>query len=270
MIDLRSLVQRRQGFLFLPLVYRLAGRLEQMDWEELAEDATSSAYALHAAQRLFHLPALVSHFRIGVEAEACGADLGRDAEGDWARPRSLADPALLGTPALERPPLAQALEVTGRLSEELRGEAATIGVLSGPRTLSALFAAPPPGLAQFYATLARAYAERGAHLLLVAEDPRSAPQALSPGLSLAPLFNVASYFRLPTVLLDHAAAGPAPGFDLTLGGACGHALPLEVLEGPVEQANAWRQAGAPLLATAWEVPPRLPAEQLVAWIEALQ
>lgn len=269
MIDLRVLVERRQGFLFFPLVYRLAGRLEQLSWEELAEDPTGSAYALRAAQKLFQLQAVVTHFRVGIEAEACGADLGRDESGAWEQPRSLADPTALVVKTLERPPLTQALEVTRRLSAELHGVAGTVGVLTGPRTLSGLFAAQPAGLGQLYAALARAYAERGVQLLLVVEDPHAKPAGAPDGTSLAPLFNVARYFRVPTVLLDNVAAGPAAGFDLTLGGAGDPLLPLGALEEPVEHARRWRREGAPVLATEWEVPPHLPAEQLRAWVDAL-
>lgn len=269
MMDLRALVERRQGFLFLPLVYRLAGRLEQMAWEELAEDPTSSTYALRAAQKLFHLRAVVTHFRVGVEAEACGADLGRDAHGEWERPLRLAEPAPLDAQILERSPLAPALEVARRLSEELRGAAVTVGVLTGPRTLSGLFVAHPAGLDQLYANLARAYAERGVRLLLIVEDPRAGTAGLPERFSLTPLFNVARYFRVPTILLDNLAEGPAAGFDLTLGGACDRLLPLAALEEPSEGARRWCHEAAPILATEWEVPPHLPAEQLAAWTEAL-
>ena len=271
MIDLRALVERRQGFLFLPLVYRLAGRLEQMAWEELAEDPTSSTYALRSAQKLFRLRAVVTHFRVGVEAEACGADLGRDADGEWERPLQLAEPGALDARVLERPPLAPALEVARRLSDELRGAAATVGVLTGPRTLSGLFlAAQPAGFDQLYANLARAYAERGVQLLLVVEDPRAGTAGFPEQRpSLTALFNVARYFRVPAVLLDHLAAGPTAGFALTLGGACDRLLPLAALEESAEGTHRWRHETAPILATEWEVPPRLPAEQLAAWADAL-
>jgi len=83
------------------------------------------------------------------------------------------------------------------------------------------------------------------------------------------LFNVARYFRVPTVLLDDSATEPAAGFDLTLGGACDRLLPLATLEEPAEGARRWRPENAPILATEWEVPPRLPAEQLTAWTDAL-
>ena len=269
MMDLKALVERRQGFLFLPLVYRLAGRLEQMAWEELAEDPTSSTYALRAAQKLFHLRAVVTHFRVGVEAEACGADLGRDADGEWERPLQLAEPGALDARVLERPPLAPALEVARRLSDELRGAATTVGVLTGPRTLAGLFVAQPAGLGQLYAHLAQAYAERGVRLLLVVEDPRAGTAGLPEGPSLTALFNVARYFHVPTVLLDNVAAGPAAGFDLTLGGACDRLLPLAALEEPADGARRWRHETAPILATEWEVPALLPAEQLAAWADAL-
>jgi hypothetical protein len=271
-MDLRALVQSQRGFLFLPLIYRLAARLEQMSWEELTEDPVSSAFALRSAQQLFHLPAVITHFRIGVEAEACGADLGRDREGDWQQPRAGAAPEALGARTLEQAPLAQVLDVTGRLSAELRGQASTVGVVTGPRTLASLFSAPPPSLAEFYALLARAYAERGVALLLVVEDRRVAARqeahAMAEGTVMAAFFNVARYFRLPTVLLDHATAGPVAGFDLTAGGGGRPTLPASILEAPPERPTEWRDAGAPLLLTEWEVPPHLSADRLIAWLDA--
>lgn len=269
-LHLRTRFERRDSCLFLPLVYRLAARLEQISWEELADDPSSSTYAIRAAQRLFHLPVVVTHFRVGAEAEACGANLGRDSEGDWETPIAPADPPELDAGALERPPLAQLLDVTRRLGEELRGTAATVAVLSGPRTLSALFSSPPTGLGQFYASLARAYAERGVQALLVVEDPRHADKEAHGDPVLAPMLNVASYFRLPTVLLDAARTDAIPGFTLTLGGPGNQpTLPLSALEGPPEAAENWRERAHPLLLTEWEVPAELPAEQLVAWTAAL-
>lgn len=252
----------------MPLVYRLAAQLEQMTWEELADDPSSSAYALRGTQRLFQLPAIVTHFRVGAEAEACGADLGRDEHGDWELPVALGDPSGLVTAALTRPPLVQLLDVTRRLAEELRGTAATVGVITGPRTLGALFSAPPEGLAEFYASLARAYAEAGVKVLLVAEDPRRASPDATGNAVLAPMINVASYFRVPTVLLDAGRADLAPGFTLTVGGpGLQPTLPLSALEESPGGLQRWRVA--PLLVTEWEVPPTLPAEKLAAWTAAL-
>lgn len=270
-MSLQAAIQRRQGFTFLPIVYRLAARLEQIPWEELAEDTSSAAYALRAAQGLFHLPALVSHFRVGVEAEACGAELARDENGAWREPVTLADPKELGPGALERPPLRLALELTARLSEELRGTAEVVAVLSGPRTLSALFAQAPSSLSQFYPALARAYAERGVQALLVVESAGNASQPLPAGFSFAPLLNVARYFRLGSVLMDSSASPPTPGaeFNLVVGGSGAKPLPLTTLSEPPSGVETWRREGGPLLLTEWEVPPDLPAERLAAWIEAL-
>lgn len=253
MIDLRE-------FVFLPLVYRLAATLEQMTWPEFSTDPPAAAYALRSARSLFSLSAMVTHFRVGVEAEACGADLGRDEDGDWSAPRSLADAAGLTAEALERAPLAQMLDLTRRLAEELRGTAATVGVVTGPRTLSGLFAAPPD-VGQFYATLARAYAERGVQMLLMVERAGSGPPPA--GFSFGPLLNVLNYFRVPAVLLDPESRN-APGFRL----APRRPLPLAALDSEPSEVEAWRRDGGPLLLTEWEVPPHLPAQRLAAWVEA--
>lgn len=235
---------------FLPIIYRLAARLEQLTWEELAEDATSATFAMRSAQQLFGLRAVVSHYRLGFEAEACGADLGRDALGN-----------VTGTPApaasipsddefLSCPPLAQALEITSRLSAEFRDDVAVAGVLTGPRTLGAVFSTEADDVAQLYAVLARAYLERGARLLLVAEEPVLAAGA-GAGASLTRLLNVAAYFGAPVIVLDELAPEQV--------------LPVDLLARDPDRS--WRQER--VVVTGGEVPQDLPAEHLTAWIKEL-
>lgn len=235
---------------FLPIVYRLAARLEQMTWEELAEDVTSATFALRSAQQLFGLRVVVSHFRLGLEAEACGADLGRDAAGSATGAHAAASSIRPDDELLGRAPLAQALETTARLSAEFRDEVAVAGVLTGPRTLSAALSVDADDVAQLYAVLARAYLERGARVLLVAEDPALASGA-GPTASLTRMLNVAGYFGAPVVVLDELPPEQV--------------LPLDALT--QDPDRSWRREG--VVVTGGEVPPDVPAEQLTAWIKEL-
>ncbi|MEX2288969.1 MAG: hypothetical protein WD794_01405 [Mycobacteriales bacterium] len=234
---------------FLPIVYRLAGRLEQLTWEELSDDVTSSTFALRSAQQLFGLPVVVSHFRLGVEGEACGARVERDSTGSITGSGTATAPLPAGQDLLDATPLAQVLEVTARLSTEFRDDVAVAGVLSGPRSLQSVLPVDAAELTQLYAVLARAYLERGARLLIVAEDP-----VLGVGsqqdVSLNPLLNVAGYFGAQVIVLDELPRDQV--------------LPLDELAR--EPNRSWR--GRPVV-TDGEVPQDLPAEHLSAWLKEL-
>ena len=52
-VTLQALAAKRGGDLFVPLIFRLALRLEQANWDEALEDAPLAAHALSSAQRLF-------------------------------------------------------------------------------------------------------------------------------------------------------------------------------------------------------------------------
>lgn len=266
--DPRALLARQDGFLFLPLVYRLAARLEGLNWAGFSADPRVSAHALSSAQARFALPVMAGHFRIGVEAEACGADLGRDDEGDWGdeQPVRLADPSLLGGEALDRAPLAQVLEATRLLAEAItpRG-ATTLGVLTGPRTLASLFEGLPQAPDRFYGALAEAYAKNGAGALLVVED--GSPILEDDPAIFDPLVVVARYYRLPLILMDAAAQEPPHGFTLHVGPS--RMLPLEALLTPPDEPAHWPARHAPLLMTEWEVPAEVEPEDLDGWLKAL-
>lgn len=235
---------------FLPIVYRLAGRLEQLTWEELSEDITSSTFALRSAQQLFGLPVVVSHFRLGVEGEACGARVERDSTGSITGSRAATAPLPAGQDMLDAPPLAQVLEVTARLSTEFRDDVAVAGVLSGPRSLQTVLPVDAAELTQLYAVLARAYLERGARLLIVAEDPVLGAGSQQ-SVSLDPLLNVAGYFGGQVIVLDELPRDQV--------------LPLAELGR--EPDRGWR--GRQVVVTDGEVPQELPAEHLSAWMKEL-
>lgn len=265
---MRSLLINRDSFLFLPIVYRLAGRMADLDWQTLGDDPQRWAVAQASAQAHFRLPATVAHFRVGIEAESCGADLDRDGEGEWSEqgPGRRGDPSLLTAEALGRPPLSLALQATRLLADELAARgASTIGVLTGPRALASLFEGQPAAPDRFFGELAAAYAKQGAGALLVVED--GSPIVEEDPAIFEPLVVTARYYRLPLLLLDAAVKEPPHGFDLVIDPT--RMLPLEELEAPPEDPGHWRAHHAPLLMTEWEVPPELDPARLESWLTAL-
>jgi hypothetical protein len=141
------------------------------------------------------------------------------------------------------------------------------GLAARTLTRTPILAAVTQRLPDFYAALARAYAERGAEMVLLVEDAGPTPAAQP---DLTPLLNVLRYFRIPAVLLDQHADQRPSGIDLLLGRQGLPLLPPELLYRPANDAAGWRQKAAPLLATNGAVPEDLPAERLLEWIAALR
>ena len=95
-VTLQALAAKRRGDLFVLLIFRLALRLEQVNWDEALEDVPLTAHALSSAQRLFGTDACVNWFDTGLEAEAIGVKLGRNSLGEISAravaPADLPDP----------------------------------------------------------------------------------------------------------------------------------------------------------------------------------
>src|SRR5262249_8531006 len=174
LMKLPARLAERGGRAFIPLVYRLAARLEQLSWEEFAGDAAYLAFALRSAHELIGTDALISHFDRALEAEACGARVERDEQGEGC---ALAPPVGIVAPAeaLQRGRLPVVLEATYRLCTELQGRVPVVGVLTGPATLARqLGDVPLDHAAELSVALARAYCEAGAGGLLVVDERRGA------------------------------------------------------------------------------------------------
>ncbi len=269
-ITLQALAAR--GDLFVPLIFRLALRLEQVSWEDAREDAPLAAFALGSAQRMFRTDACINWFDTGLEAEATGA--GR------ASPAEFPDPeAFVAAPAI-----AHVLEVTRQLCETGGERACVLGCLTGPATLlTRLFGAPGAQklaaaldagrlqeaerrrlerAASLSVALARAYCELGAGGLALLED--AVPQ--SPGLvgAFDALFNLASYYGVPVAVVSRASLPSGVGDAYVQFGA-GYlvapgtkdsrvvAVAPELPSGSEEDLRRPTGAGR-LVATTWEVP----------------
>jgi hypothetical protein len=159
------------------------------------------------------------------------------------------------------------MELTRRLCSELRSTAIVMGVLTGPRTLKAMFE-DSAGLDGLYANLARGYGEAGIGGLVLVED---VPLDDTADLAvLRPLANVASYFGIPVVLVDPYRSDPAGDEDWTLtrSESVGDDL---LLQDP--GTTGWlplATAERPLVTTVGEVDPGIPVESLVAWREYVE
>lgn len=248
-----------------PIVYRLAARLEQVDLEEMLEDAATAAFVLRGAHNLFGLPLVVNHFHLGLELEALAGPLPRDSRG-LPTAGATGEPELSADVA-DAPLVQTAVDVAARLASELRGSAPVLGVVTGPATLAGLRGGDLGGVAELYAVLARRYADAGVAGVLLAESPGVAGVA-GRNAALEELANICRFYNIASILLGSAGDGAHGPVDLAL--AADEAVPPELLAGPpdgstVEQWTARRG----LLLTAGEVPADADPERVTAWGELL-
>src|SRR6516165_5686645 len=73
-----KLAQRSDRMLFAPLIWRLAMKMEKVQWREVAGSAAETVYVLRAAQRLFRQDIHCVSFDTWLEAEAIGMHIERD------------------------------------------------------------------------------------------------------------------------------------------------------------------------------------------------
>lgn len=221
---LDRLLSRTGRDLFVPLSFRLSAKLEQMDWEELLEDPTYTAFALRNAQKLFRADGVVNWFDTCLEAEAAGVEVERDEMGGVVGRGDPIDSLPEAATFLQRGAIPPALDVARRLCEETRDESAVLGYLTGPRTLLAhLFGEERQrrllqagasgeeaaggdldaldGAVGLSLQLARAYCEVGVGALLLAEGQEAAEDS---GYlkGLEPILNLANYYDVPLLLLE--------------------------------------------------------------------
>lgn len=252
--------------LVAPIVFRLAARLEQVDLEEMLEDAATAAFVLRSAQGLFGLPLVVNHHQLGLELEAQGDPLPRDAQGLplGGDPRQVP----LSADLADAPLLRTAVDVAARLASELRGTAPVLGVLTGPATLAFLRGGDLGGVGELYAVLARRYAEAGVAGVLLADVP-GVPVVAGRDAALAELANICRFYNVASILLAPAGDHPSGPVDLILRSE--DAVPLELLAQPPGEAATDRWSGHQgLLLTAGEVPADADPETVTAWADLLR
>jgi len=289
-VSLQTLAAKRGGDLFVPLVFRLALRLEQVNWDEALEDAPLAAFALASAQKMFATDACVNWFDTGLEAEATGVELVRDAQGEISGesvlPLELPDPAKF----VATPTISHVLAVTRQLCETTGQHACVLGCLTGPATLlrrffgaaaaEELLAALAAGklaavdrqrldkLASLSVSLARAYCELGVGGLVLVEE--AVPQTPELAAAFDALFNLAAYYGVPIVVVSRAAMSSAVAAAYTKLGAGYIVAPgtedarvVAIAPEALLHPEVPRAKGAGhLVATTWEVPAEVAPERL--------
>jgi hypothetical protein len=216
-----KLVPQPGRILFAPLIWRLALKIEQVSWSEVARSASETIYVLRSAQRLFKQDISCASFDTWMEAEAAGVAVERDDLG-----RVINQPALpADLPPVETLLGADAIlhtvDVLSRLARD-GGDTIPVATMTAGATLLRRFG---PGrlecAQQLMLGLARAYCEAGAGALVLLDEEPSGDFSELP--EFAALFNLAEYYATPVVILSRrpvsaagvAAAGQAGALLLT-------------------------------------------------------
>jgi Uroporphyrinogen decarboxylase (URO-D) len=262
---------------FLPLAHRFAAALEQVPADEAEHDAAAAVHAITSAVRRFEWSLTVTHWDLGVEAEALGAELSRDTRGTSVtarRPGSAAKVASITTAAA----IAHRIAVTRGIRGALGPRMGLAAMLTGPRTLSGLLEEGGARLDALYGALIRAYVEAGADRLLVVESSVESPPAARPagapadyGRTLRSLASTARYFRAPTMVLDLGGADLAAysGFDHVFGRATAVLLPAAAICGAPSDTPV-SLAGASVVTTAGQIPADCPPSLVASWTEHIR
>lgn len=260
-MNLTDLSARASRPLFVPFIYRLAARMAQLPEANLLENPTTLAGALRDAQRLFGYDAVVSHFALGLAAEACGE-----------LPRGRAEEIV------HRGRWPVVLEATRRLVKELGNRVVVMGVLTGPFALARRLGDESLERAgQVALALSRAYAECGVGGLVVAEEEALAPAEEHVLLTtLRPVFNLADYFQLTSLVVAKGASPILAGATsptaprLVMLPDSLFTAPADAVAPVVQRTLAEAGAGPLVLGSPWEVPSETPPETLHAIVAALK
>jgi hypothetical protein len=220
--------------LFLPILFSLGARVENMPLQVFLGSATKIANSLRQMQAHLHADAITCYFDPFVEAESLGGEVRWDshdsaAELHWPETAGPgAPPDAWGAPegAATRGRVPVAVDVIRRLKSLVRdGTLLMVGV-TGPFALSALLAGTngtqAAGLSSLHANaveisgavvaaIVRAYLEAGADVILVHERayPSAVPgEVVEEGLvQLATTANIVRFYEALPVLLFTGATG---------------------------------------------------------------
>jgi hypothetical protein len=272
-----KLTQRSDRMLFAPLIWRLALKIEQMPWPEVAGSAAEMVYVLRAAQRLFKQDIHCVSFDTWLEAEAIGMHIERDRLGaPVSTPGRIA-----GWPSVHRvlsaTPVVRTVETLRRLALDPDGVVPVAAITAGP-TLQKRIYAPDTAdsldyIRQILLGLTRLYCEAGAGALLLLDEEPGGDPAL---VDYAAVFNLAEYFATPVFLLSRtparpgtAAAAQAAGIRYVTPGCVSEGvLALPADGGSVMSAKG--SAGEGWIAmSAWEVDPETDPNIVQAWRQRL-
>lgn len=223
MQDLSRNVGRPHAPLFAPLAFGVAAQIEAIPVAQMAADATRLRKNLTELRRVLGLNAVVCAVPSAMELESLGADV----SDDWP-PRVVAPPTNFGgdvdaAAVAASPRLAASLEVVRQLAAADTSEPVLVVALCGPASLMAQLRSVGADMdaeagyeyaGRLLATLARLYAEAGAHVLQWHETTLPADSEIDAWKgALGTAGNVARFHRIPPVLVvdveEAVAAWPA-------------------------------------------------------------
>jgi hypothetical protein len=255
---------------FLPLAHRFAAALEQLPAGEAERDAAAAVHAITSAGRRFGWSLTVTHWDLGVEAEALGAELTGDPSGTSVTARRPGTAAKAAS-VLAAAAIAHRLAVTRGIRGTLGPRMGLAAMLTGPRTLSGLLEDGGGRLDALYGSLIRAYVEAGADRLLIVESSPAARHAGEAGRTLRSLASTARYFRAPIMVLDLDGADPAAysGFDYVFGRDSAVLLPVAALSGAPDDTPV-SLARASVVTTAGQIPADCLPALVASWTEHIR
>jgi hypothetical protein len=273
-----KLEQRSDRMLFAPLIWRLAMKIEQVPWREVAGSAAETVYVLRAAQRLFRQDIHCVSFDTWLEAEAIGMHIERDRFGrPVGRPGRIA-----GWPSVDRVlsanPIVRTVETLRRLALDPDWIVPVAAITAGTTLQKRLYAPSTEDslnyIRQILLGLTRLYCEAGAGaLLLLDEEPGDDPAALN---DYAAVFNLAEYFAPPVFLLSRTPVRPETAVAAQAAGVrC--VTPGRVSEGvlalPPDGGDVMSDEGPAgekwIAMSAWEVDPDTDPNVVQAWRQQL-
>lgn len=284
---LPALLQRADHDLFVPVAFGLARRLEQIEWEEFAEDTGLAVFTLHSSLRTLSADGVINWFDSWLEAESAGAICERDADGRITR---AAEP-LASVPEADEivkgRGVSAALEVASRLCQQTGDKGLVLGYLTGPATLHRRLHGPDRPAdaasrelcARVSIAMARAYCDAGISALLIAEEDEAADVAAIE--ALAPLFNLAEYYGAPVVYLARRPVPAAVAATLVKFGAwIADAAGGDVITLPVGEqdaaacAQAWQAAAGSgarrMLLSGWDIPADTAPEDVIGLAQSIR
>lgn len=215
---------------FLPIVYRLAARIDQTPVMDMSADATAYANALEGAYKLLHQDAIVTSFDDTIEKELFGAEV------DW--PDEYGPAAVTGWSACDFTRVSPEnswrfsalLDAVQRLVQTRGRETAIVGVVTGPCSLGlelSEHARPEKeyghdeivaAAGTLLGKIVRAYGEAKVDALIIREDPAGARFFTELAArekiyrdAYATLFNLLRFYNVAGLLMvKHARTGDLP------------------------------------------------------------
>lgn len=121
---------------FVPIVYRLAARIEQTSLSDMVSDPTIYTNTLEGAFKLLNQDAIITSFDPTLEAEIFGCQVEWQGDYDLPAVSGWMERELSGASLENSQRLAVLLESTKRLIQTRGREVAIIGVITGPCSLA--------------------------------------------------------------------------------------------------------------------------------------